>query len=69
MKPTALALRTTASKEEKRSLALHWIKIDGIGPKTVELLISHFGSVKKVMEAKKEELEKIDWEGKIQKDL
>ena len=34
-------------------------KIDGIGPKTVELLISHFGSVKKVMEAKKEELEKL----------
>jgi excinuclease ABC subunit C len=34
-------------------------KIEGIGPKTVELLISHFGSVKKVMEAKKEELEKL----------
>ena len=34
-------------------------KIDGIGPKTVGLLISHFGSVKKVMEAKKEELEKL----------
>jgi excinuclease ABC subunit C len=31
-------------------------KIEGIGPKTVELLITHFGSVKKVMEAKKEEL-------------
>jgi excinuclease ABC subunit C len=34
-------------------------KIEGIGPKTVELLISHFGSVKKVMEAKKDKLEKL----------
>ena len=30
--------------------------IRGIGPKTMELLISHFGSVKKVKNAKKEEL-------------
>jgi excinuclease ABC subunit C len=30
--------------------------IEGIGPKTVELLMSHFGSVKQVMEAKREKL-------------
>jgi excinuclease ABC subunit C len=42
-------------------------KIDGIGPKTVELLISHFGSVKKVMEAKKEELEKLIGKAKAKK--
>ena len=42
-------------------------KIDGIGPKTVELLISHFGSVKKVMEAKKEELEKLIGKAKTKK--
>ncbi len=42
-------------------------KIDGIGPKTVELLISHFGSVKKVMEAKKEELEKLIGKAKSKK--
>ena len=43
----------------KDILGTSFDKIDGIGPKTVELLISHFGSVKKVMEAKKEELEKL----------
>jgi excinuclease ABC subunit C len=43
----------------KDSLGTSLDKIEGIGPKTVELLISHFGSVKKVMEAKKEELEKL----------
>jgi len=40
----------------KDSLGTSLDKIEGIGPKTVELLITHFGSVKKVMEAKKEEL-------------
>ena len=40
----------------KDSLGTSLDKIEGIGPKTVELLISHFGSVKKVMEAKKVEL-------------
>lgn len=42
-------------------------KIEGIGPKTVELLISHFGSVKKVMEAKREELEKLIGRAKSKK--
>lgn len=34
-------------------------KIKGIGPKTVTLLISHFGSVKKVLEANEQELIKL----------
>ena len=46
-------------QREKGLLGTSLDKIEGIGPKTVELLISHFGSVKKVMEAKKEELEKL----------
>ena len=44
------------NKRSKISLENSLDKIEGIGPKTVELLITHFGSVKKVMEAKKEEL-------------
>jgi len=43
-------------QREKDSLGTSLDKIEGIGPKTVELLITHFGSVKKVMEAKKVEL-------------
>jgi len=42
-------------------------KIEGIGPKTVQLLISHFGSVKKVMEAKKEDVEKLIGNAKAKK--
>jgi excinuclease ABC subunit C len=53
----------------KDSLVTSLDKIDGIGPKTVELLISHFGSVKKVMEAKKEELEGLIGKGKAEKVL
>ena len=43
-------------KRGKDSLGTTLDKIDGIGSKTVEILITHFGSVKKVMEAKNEEL-------------
>ena len=43
-------------KRGKGSLGTTLDKIDGIGSKTVEILITHFGSVKKVMEAKNEEL-------------
>ena len=52
-------IRHHRKKREKDILGISLDKIEGIGPKTVELLISHFGSVKKVMEAKKEELEKL----------
>jgi len=51
----------------KDSLGTSLDKIEGIGPKTVELLITHFGSVKKVMEAKKEELEKLIGKRKAEK--
>lgn len=53
----------------KDSLRTSLDKIEGIGPKTVELLISHFGSVKKVMEAKKEELEGLIGKGKAERVL
>ena len=53
----------------KDSLGTSLDKIEGIGPKTVELLISHFGSVKKVKQAKKEELEKLIGKGKTEKIL
>ena len=51
----------------KESLGTSLDKIEGIGPKTVELLITHFGSVKKVMEAKKEELEGLIGKRKAEK--
>ena len=53
----------------KDSLGTSFDKIEGIGPKTVELLLSHFGSVKKVKEAKKEELEKLIGKSKAKKVL
>jgi len=43
----------------KDSLGTSLDKIDGIGPKNVELLLAHFGSVKQVKAAKKEELVKL----------
>jgi len=43
-------------QRDKDSLGTSLDIIEGIGPKTVQLLLSHFGSVKQVLEAKKEEL-------------
>ena len=57
------------NQREKDGLGTSLDKIEGIGPKTVELLITHFGSVKKVMEAKKEELEGLIGKGKAEKVL
>jgi len=48
----------------KDSLGTSLDKIEGMSPKTVELLLAHFGSVKKVRQAKKEELEKLIGKGK-----
>jgi excinuclease ABC subunit C len=56
-------------KRGKDSLGTSLDKIKGIGPKTVELLIAHFGSVKKVMGAKKEEVEKLIGKSKAEKIL
>jgi excinuclease ABC subunit C len=51
----------------KDSLGTSLDKIEGIGPKTVELLISHFGSVKQVKAVKKEELVKLIGKRKAEK--
>ena len=51
-------------QRSKDSLGTSLDNIRGIGPKTVELLISHFGSVKKVKTAKKEELVNLIGENK-----
>jgi excinuclease ABC subunit C len=47
------------NKRSKENLGTSLDKIEGIGQKTVEKLMHHFGSVKKVKAAKKEELEKL----------
>jgi excinuclease ABC subunit C len=57
------------NKRSKISLENSLDKIEGIGPKTVELLITHFGSVKKVMEAKKVELIQLIGKAKAEKVL
>ena len=44
------------NRRSKASLGTSLDKISGIGPKTVEMLIGHFGSVKEVMEAPEKEL-------------
>tara|TARA_B110000003_G_scaffold117642_1_gene120111 strand:- start:2621 stop:4408 length:1788 start_codon:yes stop_codon:yes gene_type:complete len=54
-------------QRSKDSLGTSLDNIEGIGPKTVELLISHFGSVKQVMAAKKEELIKLIGKSKAEK--
>lgn len=46
-------------KRSKGNLGTSLDKIKGIGPKTVELLITNFGSVKKIKDSKKEDLEKL----------
>ncbi len=56
-------------KRGKDSLGTSLDKIDGIGPKTMELLMSHFGSVKQVKQAKKEELIGIIGKSKAEKIL
>ena len=57
------------NKRSKISLENSLAKIEGMGPKTVQLLITHFGSVKQVMEANKEELEKLIGNKKAEKIL
>ena len=56
-------------KRENDSLGTSLDKIDGIGSKTVEKLITHFGSVKKVMAAKNDELIKLIGKSKAKKIL
>ena len=47
------------NRRSKNSLGTSLDGIQGIGPKTVDKLISHFGSVKRVMEATEKELSKL----------
>lgn len=44
------------NRRSKAGLGTSLDKINGIGPKTIELLIGHFGSVKEVLNAPKKEL-------------
>jgi excinuclease ABC subunit C len=54
------------NRRSKDSLGTSLDTISGIGPKTIDVLISHFGSVKRVMEAKQTELEKLIGKSKTQ---
>ena len=56
MKPIVSALITTETEEVKNSLGTSLDNIVGIGPKTINTLISHYGSVKRVLEAQEDEL-------------
>ena len=57
------------NKRSKAFLVTSLDKIEGIGPKTIALLISHFGSVKKVLAADPKELEKLIGSSKTTKIL
>lgn len=57
------------NKRINSSLGVSLDKIKGIGPKTVQLLITHFGSVKQVNKATKEELISVIGGGKANKIL
>jgi len=57
------------NKRSKNTLTTSLSEIEGLGEKTIEKLISHFGSVKKIKEAKKEELISLVGESKYHKIL
>jgi len=56
-------------KRSKGNLGTSLDKMEGIGPKTVELLIAHFGSVKQIKQAKKEDLINLIGKSKAEKIL
>ena len=55
------------NKRSKNTFTTSLNEIEGLGEKTIEKLISHFGSVKKIKEAKKEELISLVGESKYHK--
>ena len=57
------------NKRSKNTFTTSLNEIEGLGEKTIEKLISHFGSVKKIKEAKKEELISLVGESKYHKIL
>ena len=54
------------NRRSKKSLGTSLDGIVGIGPKTVKTLITHFGSVKRVLEAPEDELSKLVGKRKAQ---
>ncbi|MBT4477886.1 MAG: excinuclease ABC subunit UvrC [Flavobacteriales bacterium] len=54
-------------KRSKNTFTTSLDEIEGIGDKTIQTLISHFGSVEKIKTAKKEEIVKLVGESKYQK--
>jgi len=54
-------------KRSKNTFTTSLDEIEGIGDKTIQTLISHFGSVEKIKTAKKEEIVKLIGESKYQK--
>ena len=52
-------LRHHKNKRSKEAFSSSLDKIDGIGEKTVMKLINHFGSIKKIKEAQKDEIVKM----------
>ena len=54
------------NRRSKDGLGTSLDAISGVGPKTIDTLISHFGSVKRVMEASQKELEKLVGKSKAQ---
>ena len=61
------SLKNHRKKRINSTLKTSLSRIDGIGPKTVEILISHFGSVKKVLGANEEELTRLIGKSKASK--
>ena len=57
------------NKRSKNTFTTSLNEIEGLGEKSIEKLISHFGSVKKIKEAKKEELISLVGESKYHKIL
>ena len=58
------AIKKHRKKRIKNTLKTSLEDIPGIGPKTVQVLISHFGSTKKVFSAKREDIIKLVGEAK-----
>ena len=63
------SLKHHRNKRSKRALENSLDKINGIGKKSVRLLLSHFGSTEKVMAAKKTEIIKLIGKSKADKIL
>ena len=63
------SLKHHRNKRSKRALENSLDKINGIGEKSVRLLLSHFGSTEKVMAAKKTEIIKLIGKSKADKIL